>query len=225
MCCVSVAKVFHPFWLVLHIVQGSYWLPMPFNRRTHTHIRPNTRGWKCTPIAMAFISTTTSLCVRVWVNTPACARRHKRRNIPQKSSHSIQATWFLLWFCGAPTLLSYDHFSRLTFRQLLWRLRSFIHHAEFGWSDAKQKCDTCSLSGAWDENDYFIEVERLHPFLVSIPTTRATTKISRQSFKQFRHFSVCSLQSGMIARVNTTITMDTHYTGHTAFYSIKCISE
>lgn len=46
--CECVWQVFHPFWLVLHIAQGSYWLPMLFNWHTHTQksiIHPNSNEY------------------------------------------------------------------------------------------------------------------------------------------------------------------------------------
>lgn len=49
------------------------------------------------------------------------------------------------------------------FRQLSWRLRFSIGFATF-CCDAEQKCDTCSLSGAWNEKLlYVIRVDAIAP--------------------------------------------------------------
>lgn len=107
-------------------------------------------------------------CVYVCVCVCLCATSAEK--YPTKSSHSIQTTWFLLWFCVASALLSQTilfgkYCSRPVFATAFMALALPYYHLPH-FDLMRNRNVICVVGVAHEtntDNDYFIEVDAISP--------------------------------------------------------------
>lgn len=118
------------------------------------------------------------VCLCVWVNTPACARRHKRRNIPQKAHTASKQQDFSFDFA------SHQHLCRTT---TLRGQRSDSFHGACAPSFLMPNSDRMRnrnvVRALWVAHETktitLSKSKRLHPFLVS--TEHSNDKSNNQN--------------------------------------------